>query len=98
VPLLTAALAGAAVLATAAIAPLPERTSPFTVPWWLLAGLFCVAEICVVHVQFRREAQSFSLSEVPLVIGLFFDRPLTVVLAYLLGAAVALTLHRRQSG
>ncbi len=97
VPLLTAALAVAAALAAAAIVPLPERTSPFTVPWWLLAGLFCVAEICVVHVQFRREAQSFSLSEVPLVIGLFFDRPLTVVLAYLLGAAVALTLHRRQS-
>jgi len=97
VPLLTAALAVAAALATAAVAPLPERASPFTVPWWLLAGLFCVAEICVVHVQFRREAQSFSLSEVPLVIGLFFDRPVTVVLAYLLGAAVALTLHRRQS-
>ena len=97
VPLLTAALAVAAALAAAAIVPLPERTSPFTVPWWLLAGLFCVAEICVVHVQFRREAQSFSLSEVPLVIGLFFDRPVTVVLAYLLGAAVALILHRRQS-
>jgi diguanylate cyclase (GGDEF)-like protein len=97
VPLLVAALAVAAAVATAAIAPLPERTSPFTVPWWLLAALFCVAEICVVHVQFRREAQSFSLSEVPLVIGLFFDRPLTVVLAYLLGGAVALTLHRRQS-
>jgi len=97
VPLLTAALAVAAALATAAVAPLPQRSSPFTVPWWLLAALFCVAEICVVHVQFRREAQSFSLSEVPLVIGLFFDRPVTVVLAYLLGAAVALTLHRRQS-
>ncbi|MGA8016861.1 MAG: EAL domain-containing protein, partial [Candidatus Dormiibacterota bacterium] len=66
-------------------------------PWWLLAALFCVAEICVVHVQFRREAESFSLSEVPLVLGLFFDRPLTVVLACLLGVAAALTLHRRQS-
>ena len=97
VPLLVVALAVAAALATAAIAPLPERASPFTVPWWLLAALFCVAEICVVHVQFRREAQSFSLSEVPLVIGLFFDRPVTVVLACLLGSAVALTLHRRQS-
>jgi diguanylate cyclase (GGDEF)-like protein len=97
VPLLTVALAVAAALAIAAVAPLPERSSPYTIPLWLLAGLFCVAEICVVHLQFRREAQSFSLSEVPLVIGLFFDRPVTVVLAYLLGAAVALTLHRRQS-
>src|ERR1035441_7575152 len=97
VPLLVVALAVAAALATAAIAPLPERASPFTVPWWLLAALFCVAEICVVHVQFRREAESFSLSEVALVIGLFFDRPATVVLACLLGSAAALTLHRRQS-
>ena len=97
VPLLTVGLAATATLAAAAVAQLPQRSSPYTIPWWLLAGLFCVAEICVVHVQFRREAQSFSLSEVPLVMGLFFDRPLTVVLAYLLGAAVALTLHRRQS-
>jgi diguanylate cyclase (GGDEF)-like protein len=97
VPLLAAALAGAAVLATAAVVPLPQRASPFTIPWWLLAALFCVAEICVVHVQFRREAESFSLSEVALVIGLFFDRPVMVVLACLLGSAAALTLHRRQS-
>jgi diguanylate cyclase (GGDEF)-like protein len=97
VPLLAAALAGAAALATAAVVPLPQPPSPYTIPWWLLAALFCVAEICVVHVQFRREAESFSLSECALVIGLFFDRPVTVVLACLLGAAVALTLHRHQS-
>ncbi|MGD1052846.1 MAG: GGDEF domain-containing protein, partial [Candidatus Dormibacteria bacterium] len=97
VPPLTAGLAAVAVLAAAAVARLPERPAPYAIPWWLLAGIFCVAEICVVHVQFRREAQSFSLSEIPLVMGLFFDRPLSVVLAYLLGAAVALTLHRRQS-
>ena len=97
VSLLTAALGVAAALATGAVAAIPEHRAPYTVPWWLLASLFALAEICVVHVQFRREAQSFSLSEVPLVVGLFFDRPVTVVLAYLLGAAVALTLHRRQS-
>jgi diguanylate cyclase (GGDEF)-like protein len=97
VPLLAAALVGVAALATAAVVPLPQRASPYTIPWWLLAALFCVAEICVVHVQFRREAESFSLSEIALVVGLFFDRPVTVVLACLLGSAVALTLHRRQS-
>jgi diguanylate cyclase (GGDEF)-like protein len=97
VSLLTAALVVGAVLSTGAVMSLPERAAPYHVPWWVLAGLFCAAEICVVHVQFRREAQSFSLSEVPLVIGLFFDRPLTVVLACLLGVAVALVVHRRQS-
>jgi diguanylate cyclase (GGDEF)-like protein len=95
--LMITALGGAAALALWWVAPLPARHAPYAVPWWLLAGLFCAAEICVVHLQFRREAQSFSLSEVPLTIGLFFDRPLAVVLACLLGVAVALTLHRRQS-
>ena len=97
VTLFTAVLAVIAVLAVVAVAPLPAHSSPYALPWWFLAALFCIAEICVVHIQFRREAQSFSLSEVPLVIGLFFDPPLTVVLAFLLGSAVALTLHRRQS-
>jgi len=97
VPLLAAALCAAAALTAAAVAPLAERPSPYTIPWWLLAALFCVAETCVVHVQFRSEAESFSLSEIALVVGLFFDRPLTVVLACLLGSTLALTLHRRQS-
>ncbi len=93
----TAALAVLAGLATVQVASLPTRAAPLTIPWWLLAGLFALAETCVVHVQFRSEAQSLSLTEVPLVLGLFFDPPLSVVLACLLGAAVALTLVRRQS-
>jgi diguanylate cyclase (GGDEF)-like protein len=97
VHLVTAAVVIAAAAATVAIAHLPTRPAPFTLPWPALAGLFALAEICVVNVEFRREAQAFSLSEIPLVIGLFFDPPLAVVLSYLLGAAIALTLYRRQS-
>ncbi len=93
----TAALAVVAGLATVQVASLPTRAAPLTIPWWLLAALFALAETCVVHVQLRSEAQSFSLTEVPLVLGLFFDPSLSVVLACLLGAAVALTLVRRQS-
>ena len=51
----------------------------------------------VVHIQFRRDAQSFSLSELPLVVGFFFAPPLTVLLAMVAGTALALTIHRRQS-
>jgi signal transduction histidine kinase len=66
------------------------------VPWWVLALLFCLAEIFVIHLQFRRDAHSFSLSEVPLVLGFFFAAPWELVLGQLVGASVALVLHRRQ--
>src|SRR2546422_8547235 len=55
------------------------------VPWWLLAGLFYITERFVVHVQFRRESETFSLSEIPLVIGLFFATPAALLSAQLAG-------------
>src|SRR5439155_20534756 len=70
---------------------------PFEFEWWVLAGGFCLAEIFVVHVEFRRDAHSVSLSEIPLVLGLFFASPAHLVLAQLVGAGAALVLHRRQS-
>jgi diguanylate cyclase (GGDEF)-like protein len=66
------------------------------IPWWALAALFYVAETGVVHLQFRRDAHSFSMSEIPLVLGLFFASPAALVLAQLLGSALALAVHRRQ--
>jgi K+-sensing histidine kinase KdpD len=69
----------------------------FRLHWWALAGLFYVAEISVFHLQFRRDAYSFSLSEIPLVLGLFFAAPQDLLIGQLIGAAVALGLHRRQS-
>jgi diguanylate cyclase (GGDEF)-like protein len=80
-----------------AVAPLHGLEAPRQLPWWVLAPMFCLAEIAVVHIQFRRDAHSFSLSELPLVAGLFFANPLTVVLSTLGGTAAALVLHRRQS-
>jgi signal transduction histidine kinase len=67
------------------------------VPMWVLAAMFAAAEILVVHVQFRRNAYSFSLSEIPLIIGLFFSTPGELVMAHVLGSAIALIFHRRQS-
>ena len=66
------------------------------IPWWALVPMFYVAEISVVHLRFRRDAHSFSMSEIPLVLGLFFASPALLVPAQLLGSAVALTVHRRQ--
>ncbi len=75
---------------------LPTPSGPFTLPLWLVAAAFYVIEIKVVHLHFRRGAHSFSLSEVPLVIGLFFAAPADVVLAHAVAGGAALFVHRRQ--
>jgi len=77
---------------------LPAPRGPFSLPWWLVAATFYVFEIKVVHLHFRKGAHSFSLSEVPLVIGLFFAAPGDLVLAHVLAGGAALFLHRRQQG
>src|SRR6478736_2045450 len=53
-------------------------------PWWAVALGFACAEICVVHVRFRRSAHSFSLADLPFVFGLVFamDHPQTWVGLY----------------
>ncbi len=65
-------------------------------PWWLLTTLFFVAEIYVVHLQFRSNAHSFSFSEIPLVIALFFAAPWALILGQVVGAAAAVLITRRQ--
>ncbi|MDQ3878898.1 MAG: GGDEF-domain containing protein, partial [Actinomycetota bacterium] len=59
-------------------------------------AMFLGAEVFIVHLQFRRDAHSFALSEIPLVAGLFFVSPGVLITAQLLGAAIAL-VRRRQS-
>src|SRR3954452_8543882 len=63
-------------------------------PWTMLAALFALAELCVVSVQFRQEATTFSLGEVPLVLGLVVASPTRLVLAQLAACATVLLLHR----
>ncbi|HVL88877.1 MAG TPA: EAL domain-containing protein [Actinomycetota bacterium] len=69
----------------------------YEIPWWVLAAGFFAAEIFVVHIQLRRDDYSFSLSEIPLVLGLFFASAEAVIFAHVVGAGAALIVHRRQS-
>jgi diguanylate cyclase (GGDEF)-like protein len=78
------------------LSDLPAIDHPVDVEWWAVAGGFVIVEILVVHLQFRRDTHSFSLSEIPLVIGLFFLRPSLLLLALLVGSGCALAFHRRQ--
>ncbi|MGQ0630800.1 MAG: putative bifunctional diguanylate cyclase/phosphodiesterase [Sporichthyaceae bacterium] len=66
-------------------------------PWWAMVLMFAVAEMVVLHIQVRREAQTVSLSEIPLVVGLFMADPLGVVIGRALGSFVVFAVHRRQA-
>src|SRR5919106_1234721 len=59
------------------------------IPWWSIAVLYCLAGLFVVRFQYVRESVSFSLIEVPLVLGLFFLTPGELLSAALLGSLVA---------
>ncbi len=69
--------------------------SPVTVPWYVMAVAFFAAELKVVDVHFRREKHSFTLSEVPAVIGYFVLSPAEYLLAMVVGTSLALLLDRQ---
>src|SRR3954453_1289039 len=66
-------------------------------PWWALAIGFAAAETWVVHLQVKRESRDVSMSELPLVLGLFFASPLQLLIGRLAGSAAVILLHRRAS-
>ena len=45
--------------------PIIDSVTP---PWFVLVMMFGVAERAVFHLRFRKDAHSFSLSEIPLVL------------------------------
>src|ERR1700754_1309969 len=87
-----AALAGLAwLLVTRDDAPHAEPH----LPWWAVALGFACAEVCVVHVRFRRSAHSFSLADVPFVFGLVFASGDAFVLGAIIGTGIVWGLVRR---
>jgi diguanylate cyclase (GGDEF)-like protein len=83
------ALVGAGVAATAvgllvhaATLGVEAPASGLTIPWWALFAAFCLAERAIIPVYPMRGSRSqfsFSLTELPLVLGLFFVDPAAVV-------------------
>jgi hypothetical protein len=86
----------AVALMPAALGSQPVDHGP-ALAWWQLAGVFSLAAFFVVHIEINSEAHSFSFSEVPLVLGLLFAQPGELIVARLVGEAVALVLIQRQS-
>jgi diguanylate cyclase (GGDEF)-like protein len=88
--------AAAFILYSAFLADLGSPAPPIDVPWWSFVLVFFVTEAFPIQIRFRSEAHSLSLSEIGLVLALYLVSPGELLLAQLLGAAVALGLVRRQ--
>src|SRR5829696_274328 len=97
--LLTASVAAVAVaLFVVVVRTLPGAPTALTLPWVLWAAGFVVAEALVVHVQWQREAHTFSMGDLVLGAGLLLATPRELVIAQVLGFAVTLVVQRRQRG
>ncbi|HMC71334.1 MAG TPA: sensor domain-containing diguanylate cyclase, partial [Mycobacteriales bacterium] len=62
----------------------------------VLSVAFCLVEVVPIHLEWAGQAYSMSLSEVPLVLGLFFCPTSLLVLARVLGSGIALACARKQ--
>jgi diguanylate cyclase (GGDEF)-like protein len=86
---ITAALlvmALALVIAIAIVVPVPFGKLPLA---FVYLVIFWVAEVTVLRFEVRRQVLVVSVTELPLLLGLFFLPPLTVVLTRLVAAAFA---------
>src|SRR5436305_1832174 len=63
------------VVALAVVPGLAEVRNDHVLRWWVLVPAFALAETLVVHLELRNEAHTFTLVEVPLLLGLCFASP-----------------------
>lgn len=87
------ALAGAALLLTLPGAG-PVETADTIWVAVAIAGLFAAAESSLVHVEVRHQTFTVSLSELPLLLGLFLLPPVWVLATRLAAAAVVFLFRR----
>ena len=95
-------LVGGMTLAASAVSVAVLRHPPdppigVHIHWYVLTLLFAATEAWVFHIQFGREAKSISISEIPLVIGLFYASPGELLVARIVGPALIVIFYRRQT-
>ena len=91
---LAALVSAAAVVATLYLPDLTSSTRPAS--WWVLplvAIAYAVAERTVFHFEFRREAISFSLSEVPTAFALVYLAPGPAIAARIIGSLAIMSFR-----
>lgn len=66
-------------------------------PWmWLIAAVFIVTETVGIDLPFKSQRHTYSMAEIPAVLGFFYLRPDELILACVAGSLVAYLLIRRQ--
>lgn len=75
------------------LAPLGQSVH---LPWWGIALAYVVVNVLVVHVHLCRHSHTFTLTEIPLVVGFLLAVPNALVQGAVAGTAVALVGVRRQ--
>src|SRR4051794_13425042 len=73
----------------------PPFLTHVALPWWVMALAFACTETFVLNVQEKRETQTISFSELPLVLGLFFASPLALLAGRILASAAVMIVVRR---
>jgi len=94
--LLTAAIAAAAGIVWRFGLTLSHAPGGAWLPWWGIALAYYVAEAWPVHVHFRKQTHTLSMTEIGLVFGLFFATPIALFAGLIVGAGLALAVNRRQ--
>ncbi|PPK92442.1 diguanylate cyclase (GGDEF)-like protein [Kineococcus xinjiangensis] len=73
----------------------PAHLPFLPVPWWALALVFAAVEAVSLDLQIKREATAVSISELPLVLGLFLAAPADLLVGRVVGSALVFVLIRR---
>ena len=77
---------------------LPPAPLDVGLPWPVLLVGFVLGELCAVHLRLGKQIYMFSLDEIPLLLGLFFVDPVTLIAVRLIGRGLVLAVHRGQRG
>ena len=97
-----AALAFSACLAVFAVGlalllPTASLSDRFAPSWWFFVPAYLLAQHLSVDFEFRKEAHSFHLTQLPATFGILFLAPFTHLAARLLGTALDSLALRRES-
>lgn len=87
--------AGLAIIATLDPAP-PFSDLPFALPWFALIPAYVATNRFTIDFEFRKEARSITLTQLPLALGVIFLGPLWHLLGRLLAELIGTVALRRQ--
>jgi signal transduction histidine kinase len=69
----------------------------FELSWWFVALMVFASESLVIHLEYRKDAHSFSMGEIALVVVLFSASTHVILAGVVVGSAAALVFSRRQT-